>query len=387
MWPGQPAYDNLSSRFPDSHDRMAPFDRRRHELARAVRDATLDALLVAKPCNVSYLTGFTGDSSFCLVMPTRTILISDDRYRAQIEQECPGLETHVRGHDKNTYQAVGEVVSKLGLRNVGVEAAGVTLEEFERLKELCAAANLVGKVGFVEKFRAIKDETEIDAIRRAIRVAEQGFAALRATMRPTDTEKELADLLDAYVRRAGGDGMAFPPIVGVGTRSALPHSTLSNRQLDEAPFVLVDWGARAGLYHSDLTRLLWAPGGSSRQNVESRLKTMYTVVLQAQTRAIAAVRPGVSVKDVDATARRHIAEAGYGDYFTHGLGHGIGLEVHEAPAVRSNSDDVLAAGMVLTIEPGIYLPEFGGVRIEDDVLVTPDGAEVLTTVPRGWESL
>jgi Xaa-Pro aminopeptidase len=366
---------------------MVPYDRRRQDLARAVREAPLDALLVAKPCNVSYLTGFTGDSSFFLVTPTRGILISDDRYRTQIEQECPGLETHIRGHDKNTYQAVGEVVTKLGLREVGIEAAGVTLEEFERLNGLCPSATLIGKSGFVEKRRAIKDDTEVAAIRRAIRVAEQGFAALRATMRPTDTEKELGDLLDSYVRRAGGDGMAFPPIVGVGDRSALPHSTLSHRRLDESPFVLVDWGARAGLYHSDLTRVLWSPGGPPRRSVESSLEKMYTVVLQAQTRAIAAVRPGVSVKDVDAAARGFIADSGYGDYFTHGLGHGIGLEVHEAPAVRSNSDDVLAAGMVLTIEPGIYLPGVAGVRIEDDILVTPDGAEILTSVPKDWGSL
>ena len=366
---------------------MAPYDRRRQDLARAVREAAFDGLLVAKPCNVSYLTGFTGDSSFCLVTPTRSILISDDRYRTQIENECPGLETHIRGHDKNTYQAVGEVATKLGLRDIGVEASGVTLEEFERLMGLCPSATLVGKSGFVEKSRAIKDDVEVTAIRRAIRVAEQGFAALRATMRPTDTEKELGDLLDSYVRRAGGDGMAFPPIVGVGDRSALPHSTLSQRRLDESPFVLVDWGARLGLYHSDLTRVLWSPGGPPRRSVESSLEKMYTVVLQAQTRAIAAVRPGVSVKEVDAAARGFIADSGYGDYFTHGLGHGIGLEVHEAPAVRSNSDDVLAAGMVLTIEPGIYLPGFAGVRIEDDILVTPDGAEILTSVPKDWRSL
>src|SRR5262245_34718685 len=261
---------------------MAPFDRRRHDLARAVREAPLDALIVAKLCNVSYLTGFTGDSSFCLVTPKRSILVSDDRYRTQIENECPGLETHIRGHDKNTYQAVGEVVAKLGLREVGVEASGVTLEEFERLKGLCSAATLVGKSGFVERLRAIKDETEIAAIGRAIRVAEQGCSALRATMRPTDTEKDLGDLLDSYVRRAGGDGMAFPPIVGVGDRSALPHSTLSHRRLDESPFVLVDWGARLGLYHSDLTRVLWSPDGPPRRSVESSLEKMYTVVLQAQ---------------------------------------------------------------------------------------------------------
>ncbi len=243
-------------------------------------------------------------------------------------------------------------------------------------------------MGFVEKLREVKDETEIAAIRRAIRIAEQGFAALRATVRPTDTEKGRRPTCSTATS-AGPAGTGWPSrrSSASATRSALPHATLSNRRLDEAPFVLVDWGARAGLYHSDLTRVLWAPGGASRRTVESRLETMYTVVLQAQTRAIAAVRPGVSVKDVDAAARGHIADAGYGDYFTHGLGHGIGLEVHEAPAVRSNSDDVLAAGMVVTIEPGVYLPGWGGVRIEDDVLVTPDGAEVLTTVPRRWESL
>jgi Xaa-Pro aminopeptidase len=365
---------------------MTPFDRRRQDLARAIRKAPLDALLVAKACNVSYLTGFTGDSSFCLITPTRTILISDDRYRMQIGEECPGLETHIRGHNRNTYQAVGDVVSKLGLRDIGVEAAGVTLEEFERLKDLCPSANLVGTAGLVEKLRAIKDDGEIAAMRKAIDVAERAFNAIRATMRPSDTEKDLGDLLDSYMRRGGASCSAFPSIVGVGERSALPHGTLTSRRVEESPFLLVDWGARVGLYHSDLTRVIWAPGATPDCTVASRLEKLYTVVLQAQTRAIAAIRPGVSVKEVDAAARGYIEAAGYGDQFTHGLGHGIGLEVHEAPAVRSNSDDVLAAGMVVTVEPGIYLPDFAGVRIEDDVLVTADGAEVLTTVPKGWES-
>jgi Xaa-Pro aminopeptidase len=366
---------------------MTVHARRRKALARAVREAPLDALLVAKPCNVSYLTGFTGDSSFCLVTPKRTILISDDRYRIQIEDECPDLETHIRGHDKNTYQAIGEVVTKLGLKDVGVEASGVTLEQFEMLGNECKSANLVGRSGYVEKLRAIKDETEIAEIRNAIRIAELGFAAFRATLRPSDSEKEAGDLLDGYVRRAGGDGMAFPPIVGVGDRSALPHMTLSNRRVAEAAFVLVDWGAKANLYHSDLTRVIAAPEASPKSNVESRLRKIYTVVLEAQRRAIAALKPGVSVKVVDAAARGYIANAGYGDNFNHGLGHGIGLEIHESPAIRSNSDDVLAAGMVVTIEPGIYIRDFGGVRIEDDVLITDDGPQVLTSVPRELDCL
>jgi Xaa-Pro aminopeptidase len=366
---------------------MTVHARRRKELARAVREAPIDALLVAKPCNVSYLTGFTGDSSFCLVTPKRTILISDDRFRIQIEAECPDLETHIRGHDKNTYQAVAEVVTKLGLLDVGVESTGVTLAEFEIIRDLCQSVNLVGRSGFVEKLRAIKDETELTAIRNAIRIAEKAYAALRATLRPTDTEKEVADVLDGYVRRAGGDGMAFPTIVGVGDRSALPHMTLSQRPVAEADFLLLDWGVRAHLYHSDLTRMLWTPDRERKRTVESRLRKMYTVVLEAQKRAIAALRPGVSVKVVDAAARGYIADGGFGKYFTHGLGHGLGLEVHEAPAVRSNSDDVLAAGMVVTIEPGVYVQDFGGVRIEDDVLITDDGPELLTSVPKDWDSL
>jgi Xaa-Pro aminopeptidase len=366
---------------------MIPYARRREDLARAVRDAGLDALLVAKACNVSYLTGFTGDSSFALVTPSRVVLVSDDRFRIQIGEECPDLESHIRGHDRNTYQAVGDVVTKLGLRNVGVEASGVTLEAFEKLKAECKSANLAGSTGLVEKLREVKDETELAAVREAIRVAEQGFAALTATLRPTDSEKELGDLLDGYVRRAGGDGMAFPTIIGVGERSALPHANLSSRRVESAPFFLVDWGARKGHYHSDLTRVRSAPSRSWSRDVESRLERMYTVVLEAQARAIAALRPGVDVRVVDAAARRHIADAGFGEYFNHGLGHGIGLEVHEAPAIRSNSDDVLRAGMVVTVEPGVYLPGFGGVRIEDDVLITPDGPEVLTRVPKDWGSL
>ena len=366
---------------------MNPFPRRQKSLGRAVKAAGLDALLVAKPVNVSYLTGFTGDSSFALVTPTRTILLSDDRFRIQIEDECAGLEVEVRGHDRNTYQLIGAVVAKRGLTLVGVEAAGVTVEEFESLKELCDRCTLVPRSDFVEKLRAVKDESEVALIRAAIRSAERGFAALRATLRPADTEKEVAALLEGYIRRAGGDGFAFPPIVGVGDRSALPHCPLSDRRVGDADFVLVDWGAKANLYHSDLTRVVWSPDAKPRKAVESRLRKMYTVVLEAQSRAIAALRPGVHVKANDAEARDFIADAGYGAYFNHGLGHGIGLEIHEAPAIRFNSDDVLAAGMVVTIEPGVYLPDFGGVRIEDDILITPDGSEVLTSVPREWESL
>jgi Xaa-Pro aminopeptidase len=284
------------------------------------------------------------------------------------------------------------VLAGLKVCSVGVESAHLTLAEFETLKELAPALDWSPRKELVEALRAIKDDSEIEQIREAIVIAGRAFTMLRVMLSPKDTEKELADALDGYIRRAGGRGSAFPPIVAAGERSALPHCPPTDRSVAESNFLLVDWGAQGRLYQSDLTRVIRMPAPRStrsrakRGRVETRLQKVYTIVLQAQARAIAAVRPGVAAKDVDAAARSFIAAAGYGPHFTHGLGHGIGLQTHEAPRVRENSTDVLRAGMVLTIEPGIYLPGWGGVRIEDDVLVTDDGCEVLSAaVPKEWE--
>jgi Xaa-Pro aminopeptidase len=365
---------------------------RRAELARALRPAGLDGLLVSDPLNVAYLSGFTGSDSFLVLTPRRTILVSDDRYAGQIQDECPALEAHLRPHNQTTPQAVAEVLAGLKVRAVGVESAHLTLAEFETLRELAPAVDWSPRKDLVEALRAIKDDSEIEQIREAIAIAARAFTMLRAMLLPKDTEEELADALDGYIRRAGGRGSAFPPIIAAGERSALPHCPPTDRVVAESNFLLVDWGAQGRLYQSDLTRVIRMPAHHSatprarRARVETRLQKVYTIVLQAQARAIAAVRPGVAAKDVDAAARSFIATAGYGPHFTHGLGHGIGLQTHEAPRVRENSTDVLRAGMVLTIEPGLYLPGWGGVRIEDDVLVTDDGCEVLSrAVPKEWE--
>jgi Xaa-Pro aminopeptidase len=226
-------------------------------------------------------------------------------------------------------------------------------------------------------------------------IAERAFQAFLSLLRPEDQEKDLADLMDHYLRRAGGLGSCFPPIVAVGERAALPHANPTDRRVKEAGLLLVDWGATGPkLYKSDLTRVLdtrtkatFSPASDSLPRERFRLEEVHAVVLRAQQQAIATIRPGVLAKDVDAAARAVIADAGYGEYFGHGLGHGIGLQVHEAPAVRPHSDTVLQPGMVFTVEPGIYLPGWGGVRIEDDVLVTADGCEVLTSVPRDLETM
>jgi Xaa-Pro aminopeptidase len=367
---------------------------RRAELARALKGGQLDALLVSDPLNVAYLSGFTGGDSFLVLTARRAILVSDHRYAGQIEDECPDLETLLRPHNQTTYQAVAEALSGLKVRSVGVESAHLTLAEFETLKDLAPDLDWSPRKDLVEALRAIKDDSEIEQIREAIDIAARAFTMLRAMLSPKDTEKELADALDGYIRRAGGRGSPFPPIIAAGQRSALPHCPPTDRLVSESDFLLVDWGAQGRLYQSDLTRVIPLPAPRSkalrakRGRVETRLQKVYTIVLQAQARAIAAVRPGVAAKEVDAAARSFIAAAGHGPHFTHGLGHGIGLQTHEAPRVRENSTDVLQAGMVLTIEPGIYLPGWGGVRIEDDVLVTDEGCEVLSAaVLKEWDDV
>jgi Xaa-Pro aminopeptidase len=327
---------------------------------------------------VTYLTGFTGDSSTVVLTRDRAVLVSDPRYTGQIADECPGLETFIRPLTQRIAEATTEVIGKLGVYSVGFESGGLTVAEFENLRELAPTVDWKGGSDRVERLRLVKDEEELSRIRGAIAVAERAFSAFCALLRPQDTEIELCDALEANVRRAGGQGTSFPPIVAVGDRAALPHAPPTDRPVSASEILLVDWGASARGYKSDLTRVLATRTKSSC----ARLEEVYEVVRRAQEAAIRAVRPGVEARAVDAAARKVIDDAGFGDAFNHGLGHGLGLQIHEGPSLRANSADVLAEGMVFTIEPGIYLPGWGGVRLEDDVRVTADGCEVLTTAPR-----
>lgn len=367
---------------------------RRAALSQTLRAKGLDGFLITAPVNVTYLTGFTGDASFYATLPKNDTLVSDTRFEAQIAEECPDLDAVIRGHNKTTPEAAAEVLTKAGVKSVGVEANRLTLGELETLQQLAPKVTFVPVEGVIEAQRTIKDPGEVESIREAVRIAERGFRMFVATLREADTEKDMVDALEGYVRRAGGRGTSFPPIVAVGERGALPHAPPTARQLGEGSKLLVDWGADM-LYKSDITRTLKSPFGTSpsRRNKQERVgydfDEIYAVVLAAQNAALAAIRPGVKAKDVDAAARKTIAGAALrksseklGDYFTHGLGHGLGLEVHEAPRVRANSDDILEAGMVITIEPGVYIPGWGGIRIEDDVLVTHDGCKLLTSLSR-----
>jgi Xaa-Pro aminopeptidase len=356
---------------------------RRDRLARLLPEEGVDAFLISNPVNVTYLTGFTGDSSTVVLSRDRVVLISDARYVGQIADECPELETHIRKPTTRIVEASADVLKKLDYRSVGFESAVVTVAEFDQLKELAATVAWKPGADRVENLRMVKDDDELERIRDAIAAAERAFTALVALLRPEDTEIELANALEANIRRAGAEAASFPPIVAAGERAALPHCPPTDKRVSASGLLLVDWGAVVRGYKSDLTRVLATRTKSSfTQSDAARLQEIHRVVRAAQEAAIQAARPGVEAKAVDAAARGVIADAGYGDYFNHGLGHGLGLQIHEAPWFRATSTDVLAEGMVFTVEPGIYLPGWGGVRIEDDVRVTADGCEVLTSTPR-----
>jgi Xaa-Pro aminopeptidase len=352
---------------------------RQKKIRTAMRRLGCDALLITNFKNVTYLSDFTGDDSYLVVTPHEAIMVSDARYDTQLAEQCPDLELYIRRPGENMLAALTKVLTKAKIHGLGFESHVVTVELCEQIKSALPKIRLVPSSGLVEALRQIKDRGEVGLIREAITQAEKAFDATRALLRDERTEKEVADELVHTMRLLGARDSSFPPIVAVGPRAALPHAEPTDQKIGDSSFVLIDWGADGGLYKSDLTRVLVTG------KMSPKLERIYRVVLNAQERAIEKIRPGVTGHEVDSVARQTIAKAGFGRHFGHSLGHGIGLDIHEGPGLRQGNHEPLKAGMVVTVEPGIYLPGWGGVRIEDDVLVTRDGCEVLTTVPRTLE--
>ncbi|WP_164101312.1 M24 family metallopeptidase [Candidatus Laterigemmans baculatus] len=355
------------------------FTARIQRLLPALADAELDGLLVSDPVNVRYLSGFTGDSSSLLITGHGTSILSDRRFETQIASECPELTPQIRGPETRMTEWIGSVVREAGIKRLGLEDHAVPWSLLRGIEKTLAGVALTPTSGWVSELRAVKDEQELETIRRAVRCGERAFGVLRASLREGMSELEAAYLLEAAIRQFGGSGCGFPSIVAVGPSGALPHYQPGRAMITAGQGLLVDWGARFEGYTSDLTRTL------SMGRATPRMRELYPIVLEAQLAAIEAIRPGVLLRDVDAAARQVIAAAGYGEAFSHSLGHGIGLEVHEPPRLASPESGKLAAGMVVTVEPGIYLPGEIGIRLEDDVLVTPGGHEVLSSLPKGLE--
>lgn len=356
------------------------YSSRRSKLVRSFKSAGIDALLVSGESNVRYLTGFTGDSSWLYISRNTTILISDSRYQTQLQDECPDLDVDIRDARKPMTEAVAAIIRSASPRNPGFESSHLTFEQYQTLAAAVDPVTLAPTSGLTERLREIKDKWELQQIRDAVMFAERGFAVVRSSLTHSQTETEVRFLLEAAMRSFGATGPGFEPIVGVGPTAALPHAHAGSRQVSESPILLIDWGGETQSgYRSDLTRVLVTG------KVTKQMRTVYETVLKAQQEAIKAIKPGALCKDVDAIARNIIADAGFGKYFGHGLGHGIGLDIHESTRMSPLSGQIFEPGMVITVEPGIYLAGKFGVRIEDDILVTRDGHEVLTSVPREFD--
>ncbi|MHC5108807.1 MAG: M24 family metallopeptidase [Planctomycetota bacterium] len=353
------------------------YKRRLALLRKQARRHHLSALLITRRTDYRYLTGFTGEDSAVLVTAGKVMVISDGRFDEAINQECPWVLRTMR---KGTLdQEIARVCQQMKLKQVAFEPSQVSVASLNIWRKKTRGVRLVEMPPLLVRMRRIKDEQELRSIRKAIRVAQDSFLAMRSTIRIGDTEQQLAARLEFEMKQRGSDGVAFPSIVAEGPNAALPHAHPGRRKVKKGSAILFDWGARIDGYCSDLTRLVFV--GS----IPGKIGEVYKIVLDAQLRAIATLRAGVGLDAVDAAARSFIKDRGFGDAFNHGLGHGFGLDVHEQPRISWQAKDPLLAGEVVTIEPGIYLPGVGGVRIEDDVIVTTKGRRVLSSLSKAME--
>ncbi len=338
--------------------------------------AHLDGLLLTGLSNIRYLTGFSGTSALLVVTPRDVVFITDFRYQTQVAEEVGDI-ARVSIEASSLWTGLWNQLATLtAVKVLGFETAHIQHRDFQRLVEAGARWQWRPTVDLVETLRERKDESEIARIREAADVATRALTATLPDLRVGMTELQVAGVLEKALRDAGSEGFPFPSIVAGGPRSALPHARSSGRPLEQGDFLLMDFGAEVGGYCSDMTRTV-VMGTASDEH-----RRVYDVVRVANERAAAGVRAGMTGRDADAIARQYIERAGYGELFGHSLGHGIGLEVHEAPRLAKTADGALPEGAVVTIEPGVYRPGWGGVRIEDDVVLGADGPEILTQFPR-----
>ncbi len=342
-------------------------------------DSGCDALVVTNLTNVRYLTGFTGSAGIVLVTPDELLFVSDGRYRDQSAEElgAAGVDARIEIVAANPDGVVADAAAAAGVQRLGLESGSVTWAQQRRWQgELFADGTLVPTDGLVEDLRLVKDPGEAVRIRAACAIADAALAALRDRLLDGPTEAEFALELDNEMRALGAADVSFETIVASGPNGAKPHHRPGGRRVVEGDLVVIDFGALVDGYHSDMTRTV-AVG-----DVGPDRERMLEVVLAAQHAGVEAVGAGVDAAEVDAACRDLIDEAGLGEAFLHGTGHGVGLDIHEEPRVSGRSTATLVAGHVVTVEPGVYLPELGGVRIEDTVLVTDDGCDRLTLAPK-----
>lgn len=330
----------------------------------------LDALLVTNLLNLRYVSGFTGTTGLAVITRDKAYFVTDARYTEQVAKQCVGF-TLVQNIGP-IFNEVSKIVNDEGIRRLGFEDGYMSVSEFKRLDDMLTAT-LAPATGLVETLRELKDEGEFEIIRQACRIADQAFEYILNEIKPGVTEIEIANKMDFYMRSLGASGVSFDTIVASGYRSAMPHGVASDKVIEKGDFITLDFGCYYNGYVSDMTRTI-----SLGEPTHAQLKEVHAVVLGAQRLVNEKIAAGMTGFQVDKIARDYIVEHGYGEYFVHSTGHGIGLDVHEAPGLSRTSDSVLTVGHAVTNEPGIYLPGIGGVRIEDDIFITQSGVEIVT---------
>jgi Xaa-Pro aminopeptidase len=354
----------------------AVFAARLTRLRERLAEQGVDALLVSQPENRRYLSGFTGSAGVLLITAERALIATDFRYYEQAGIEAPLFE--LVKVVSTFVEVLPEMLARQPVARLGFEADHATFADVQAWMAAAPEVEWVPIRELVLELRSVKDAVEIDALREAIRLTDEALAVALAQARPGMTEQELAWLIESTMRTRGAPAVAFEIIVASGPNGARPHARASEAPLPAGQPIVIDMGAKVGGYCGDLTRTVCL----GRPADPDRFWEVYNTVLRAQQAAEAAIHPGLTGKEIDAVARDVIAEAGFGEYFGHGLGHGVGLAVHEMPRLGRSFLAPVVAGNVVTVEPGIYLPGWGGVRIEDVVLVTENGVEVLTKAPK-----
>ncbi|WP_334071693.1 M24 family metallopeptidase [Paenibacillus sp. A14] len=339
-------------------------------LRKVMEREQLEALWVTNAFNRRYLTGFTGSSGYVLVTRQKAFLLTDFRYMTQAAEQSPGFE--IVQHGPSVVDNLKELLSAEGIKELGFEETNMVFSTYRALEGDLQPCKLVPVGGLVEELRLYKDDDELELMKQAADLADRTYLHMLEVLKPGVTEWDMALELETFMRKQGAAGTSFDTIVASGERSALPHGVASSRVIQRNEFVTMDFGAYMNGYCSDITRTVFIGEPTAKH------REIYDIVLEAQMHTLEFLRPGMTGREADALARDIITRYGYGDQFGHSTGHGLGMEVHEEPRVSKLSDTILRPGMVVTVEPGIYIPGFGGVRIEDDVVITENGAKRLT---------
>ena len=357
---------------------------RLRKLRKRLHAQSIDMLWVLKEENRRYLSGFRGRDGQCdesagslFISESRQLLATDFRYTRQAETEAHGFE--LVDYSKGVIKVLPRIARDADVRRLGFEAGRVSCIQFQKLSEALkneqVSVELVPCEGLIEDLRSVKDASELDAIRRSVAITEGVLALILEELEPGISEKEVAWSIEKRIREKGAEEISFPPIVASGKNAAFPHAIPTDRRIRKGEPIIIDMGSRLDGYCSDMTRTV------TLGRPDAEFADIVNIVYDAQQKAIAAIRAGVSSRFVDGIARDYIDRKGFGDKFGHGLGHGVGLAVHEMPALSPRQDTQLEAGMVVTVEPGIYIPGWGGVRLENMIVVQPDGADVLNRMP------